>query len=230
MAAFGHCLVHADRPTEPGMPPIPNFSRLGTMGVALSTYTWERAHISHLPRTRRSRARSCRRRQGVSSRLRKSAGSTTATTAGGVTGRRCPACPTFAALHCPRSRRGGLAGTGRAPLTCGPLSGGIVCVRIDFSVSTPVGSPTIERRYRLRPVGLLDIHKSASERSRPTSERPYIVMRKTSQRHRMPPRPFVFGPDAQPSTDGGSLRNRPLSNGAASGGAGMRARSRTNCS
>ena len=36
MSAFGQRLVHRDRPTEPWMPRITNFSRLSTMGVALS--------------------------------------------------------------------------------------------------------------------------------------------------------------------------------------------------
>jgi hypothetical protein len=45
MTAFGQRLVHRDRPTEPWMPRITNVSRLGTMGVALSTCTIRGAGI-----------------------------------------------------------------------------------------------------------------------------------------------------------------------------------------
>ena len=37
MSAFGYRFVHCDKPTEPRMPRVPDFSRLSIVGVALSS-------------------------------------------------------------------------------------------------------------------------------------------------------------------------------------------------
>jgi hypothetical protein len=48
MSTLAQRLIHRDNPTEPRMPPIPDFSTLGTMGVALLTCTKTRSRTVHL--------------------------------------------------------------------------------------------------------------------------------------------------------------------------------------
>ena len=45
MSAFGYRFVHCDKPTEPRMPQVPDFSRLSIVGVALSSCTTSGAGI-----------------------------------------------------------------------------------------------------------------------------------------------------------------------------------------
>jgi hypothetical protein len=72
-------LVHRDRTTEPRMPRVKHFPRLGTMGVALSTCIMHRGHICRSRKTRR-RHDACRLlRKATSSHSRKSAACTTGT-------------------------------------------------------------------------------------------------------------------------------------------------------
>jgi hypothetical protein len=63
MSAFGERFVHPDRPTEPRMPRITDFSRLSILGVALSSCTIGTVHIGRYASLRRFLAdrRSCER-------------------------------------------------------------------------------------------------------------------------------------------------------------------------